>query len=418
MRIRLLSTDHRIGDICREIVSKFGTQEHQLSVGIGKDLHLLDDLYIWNLQNYPASWHPSSGNASAMHILLVEPGRMADINTPVPGGTLAIILKPVQRDCLEAVVELAIKRYASCAVGSRAKTKRRQRPADDSLAWSLSASPMLQQVGAKQSDFLARILHDLRSPITSMDGYCNLLINGKFGPLSRQQLQILRRMTYSVGRLSRMTTDALGLTTGGRRGKMWTFQVGDLQCCLTHALDEIAPLAMAKGIRISTEMKPPEGILSFDQLEIERVLINLLENACKFTPAGGEVLVKGSSLFWDLRRSEAPQEHRSAERRVASLPRTNAYRIDVVDSGPGIPDHELDVVFEAYFSRSRGWNRAALGLGLATSKMIIDDHEGEIFAVSGESGAEFSFVLPFLPSGLRHKPIAGEVRLPPEQAVV
>jgi signal transduction histidine kinase len=108
----------------------------------------------------------------------------------------------------------------------------------------------------------------------------------------------------------------------------------------------------------------------------------------------------------------------SEERRAGNCRRSNAYRIDIVDSGSGIPDEERGAVFEAYVSRSGGQDRAALGLGLAISKTIINEHNGDIFAPSRKSGTGFSFMLPFVPSDLRRKPMAAELLRPQKQAVI
>lgn len=418
MRIRLVSTDHRVGCICREILSKLGTGDHQLLLGMGKGPCLEDDLYVWDLADGPSPWYRKNFSAKAAHILLVEHGKIGEVKTAVSRQAFAALLKPVQRDCLEALFELALKRYTSLAENPGVQTNGHRWPADDAFHWSLLASLRLQEIGLTQTDLLARCLHDLRSPMTSTDGYCRLLVSGRSGPLSVQQLEMLRRMIYSLKRLSRMTMDTLRLVAGERRRQTRLFQLGDPQSCLNHALDEIAPLAMAKRIGISAEITPPAGVLSFDQLEIERVLINLLENACKFTPVGGKVQIKGYSLFWERRRCHMQRDESLGERRAEKCRRSNAYRIDIVDSGSGIPEQELAAVFEAYVSRSARQDRASLGLGLAISKTIIDDHNGDIFAPPRKSGAGFSFVLPFVPSALCHKPIASELPRLQEQAVV
>ena len=377
-----------------------------------------EQFWLVDVADGPYPWYQKSFTAKATHILLVEPGKIAEFNTAVSHKAFAALLKPIQRDCLEAMFELALKRYTSLAENLGEQTNGHRQPADDAIHWSPLASLRLQQIGLTQTDVLARCLHDLRSPMTSTDGYCRLLVNGRSGPLSVQQVEMLRRITCSMKRLSRMTTDALRLMVGERRRHMQLLQIGDPQSCVSHALDGTTPLAMAKRISISAEITPPDGILFFDQLEIERVLINLLENACKFTPVGGKVQIKGYSLFWERRRCHMQRGEPSEERRAGNCRRSNAYRIDIVDSGSGIPDEELGAVFEAYVSRSGGQDRAALGLGLAISKTIINEHNGDIFAPSRKSGTGFSFMLPFVPSDLRRQPMAAELLRPQKQAVI
>jgi signal transduction histidine kinase len=125
---------------------------------------------------------------------------------------------------------------------------------------------------------------------------------------------------------------------------------------------------------------------------IEQVLINILDNACKFTPRAGEIEIRGYPFFWERRRGHAAKP--AAERRVHVSNEPNSYRIDIRDSGPRIPEEHLSKIFEEYTSYSGGADRSGGGLGLAICKMILSSHGGRIWAENSPSGPRFCFVLP------------------------
>jgi two-component system clock-associated histidine kinase SasA len=125
------------------------------------------------------------------------------------------------------------------------------------------------------------------------------------------------------------------------------------------------------------------------------VLINLLDNACKFTPKYGSIEVRGYPFFWE-RRAKLKTAISNGERRTSRLQAPNAFRVDICDSGPGVPPENLEKIFEEYTSYSGGQDRSGGGLGLAICKFILNSHEGQVWAESAERGSTFSFVLPFV----------------------
>jgi len=124
------------------------------------------------------------------------------------------------------------------------------------------------------------------------------------------------------------------------------------------------------------------------------VLTNLLDNAYKFTPQNGVVEVTGRPYFWERRNPRVDVRTPHHNRRVAVAETPNCYRIDIRDSGPGVPEEELDRIFEPYSSYAGSKDRAGAGLGLAICRMILEAHDGTIFAVSRENGAQISILLP------------------------
>ena len=122
-------------------------------------------------------------------------------------------------------------------------------------------------------------------------------------------------------------------------------------------------------------------------------MINLLDNACKFTPKAGEIEIRGYPAFWE-RRSARHFSVPSVERRSKEIREPNAYRVDIRDSGPQIPREHLETIFEEYTSYAGGRDRSGGGLGLAICRMIITSHEGRVWAENIGYGPQFSFLLP------------------------
>ena len=160
-------------------------------------------------------------------------------------------------------------------------------------------------------------------------------------------------------------------------------------------MHEITPFGEAKHIHLSVQMMPTSQALYFDREQIEQVLINLLDNACKFTPKYGSIEVRGYPFFWE-RRAKLKTAITNGERRTSRLQAPNSFRIDICDSGPGVPLENLDKIFEEYTSYSGGQDRSGGGLGLAICKFILNLHQGQVWAEAGEDGSRFSFVLPFI----------------------
>jgi two-component system sensor histidine kinase CiaH len=148
------------------------------------------------------------------------------------------------------------------------------------------------------------------------------------------------------------------------------------------------------AIAITTDVASPEHPLFFEPGQIEQVLINILDNACKFAPRGGSIELRGYPYFWDRRKVDASVPA-TAERRSRDRTDPTAYRIDIRDSGKPIPPEHLEHIFEEYTTYSGGRDRSGGGLGLAIVRMIVNQHDGHVWAENSEFGPVFSVILPF-----------------------
>jgi two-component system sensor histidine kinase ResE len=200
-------------------------------------------------------------------------------------------------------------------------------------------------------------------------------------------------MQHSTKRLSRMANAMFQLSIAGQVEERLNLQQHDIRECIDQALHEIAPFITDKSITVSLDYTPPPEGLCFEMSQLEQVLINLLDNAAKFTPKGGYIKIDSYPSFSD-RRSNGLSVWRNLDRRLHDQRVPNAYRVDIRDSGPGIPVSDLNTIFEEYTSYAGSHDRSGGGLGLAICKLIIAQHQGCIWAENAlTQGAIFSFVL-------------------------
>ena len=233
----------------------------------------------------------------------------------------------------------------------------------------------LKEVDRAKSDFLAAVSHDLRTPLTSIVGYTEMLDEDQANPLSPGQHQMLGAIDRNAARLGNLIEDVLTMS----RIEMGEFRTVlrpvDLAAVAWDTAGEMRDAAVAKGLSFDTA-GPATGLLvsgSSDQLD--RALINLLGNAVKYTPHGGGITVTTG------------REDGQAV-------------VTVADTGIGIPEPDQPSLFTRFF---RGSNVSTTsipgtGLGLAIVKTIVDNHQGEIVLQSQEGeGTTVTVRLPLLP---------------------
>ena len=177
-----------------------------------------------------------------------------------------------------------------------------RRPVGNDLQRLIHTNLKLQEYDQDRTNFLARAVHDFRAPLTALCGYCGLLLGEQLGPLTEDQREVLQRMAYSGKRLYRMASAMFQLSICQQVESKPNFQKSDLRECIDQAVHELMPFADEKRISISTELRPSNESLYFERSEIEQVLINILDNAYKFTPKSGFVEISGYPFFWDRRR--------------------------------------------------------------------------------------------------------------------
>lgn len=409
MDVALISRDDSLKRVCREVLATLPDRRWNLLLACGDEHAPAADLYIWDCQPLmPWPVLPCGPAASCAHLFAI--GReqapfVVELMEARPGSAVTLVLKPVNPDALRTFLEQA---------AGRAAALRHDR--DAILDRLLETGLQLQEYDQDRMNFLARAVHDFRTPLTAVNGYCGLLLSGQFGPLRAAQKEVLNRTLHSIRRLSRLATALFQWSSGKRAGFESQVRQADIEVCSRQALHEIRPLADEKSISIGLDLLAPEQSLCFDPAQVEQLLVNLLENSCKFTPRGGYIQMRGFPAFWERRSAGVGQDGVLIERRRGPSRRANVYRMEISDNGMGVRPEHLQTIFQEYTSYGGGSDRSGSGLGLAICKRILAGHGGGIFAESGSQGVTFVFHLPFAPPPADEIPVADRagIHLVPE----
>ena len=234
------------------------------------------------------------------------------------------------------------------------------------------ANGRLRELDRIKSSFVSMASHELRTPMTSIKGYVDNLLDGIGGALTEKQSSYLRRIKSNTERLTRMISDLLDLSkieAGHVELRMTTLSVSDL---LEDMVEGCRGLAANKSLTLTCSQ--PEGVSTVrgDRDKITQVLVNLIGNAVKFTPIGGSIHVGAE-----------PGEKGSVQ-------------ISVTDTGCGVEQDDIPKVFDKFYRGTAAISGPpGAGLGLAIAKHLVELHGGRIWveSVPGK-GARFSFTLP------------------------
>jgi signal transduction histidine kinase len=226
-----------------------------------------------------------------------------------------------------------------------------------------------------KNQFLSHVSHELRTPLTCIHQYASLISDGLVGPVSPEQTDHLKTILKSVHQLHAMINDLLEATraeAGKIRVEPRCLALPDL---IQQAVSMLQPLAQEKRIGLEVALDTRIPLVHADPDRILEILINLMDNAIKFTPSDGSVIVKACLV-------EADPDF--------------AY-ISVADTGRGISPEAIPLIFERLYQDPDAVDgyRSGLGLGLYIAKELVGLHGGRIWAASQPGhGTTFSFTLP------------------------
>jgi signal transduction histidine kinase len=394
IHVGLISKDPVLAKTCREILGEILFDSDLLFNLEATSASVPEyDLCIWDFTPPEAELVTGLNGSLQKCLFVVQRQHVPVLQEHAGTADLHIVLKPVTRATLSAFLNETCRSSQNLeVVPSRLGTLRAER--DEMLQCLMQANLKLQEYDQARTNFLARCLHDFRAPLTTFVGYCSLLSDGQLGPVTVEQRETLETMRHSARRLTRITNAMFQLSVDQKVEQGLRLEPGDLREAVDQALREVAPFLEDKRINLAAEIEPAPQQMYFDAARVEQMLINLLDNACKFTPRGGAIEIKGYPFFWDRRMHQAVKTG-TPDRRLEQVRHPNCLRIDILDSGPGIAPAHLNKIFEEYTSYSGGNDRSGGGLGLAICKMIALQHGGQIWAENTASGARFSFVVPF-----------------------
>jgi signal transduction histidine kinase len=247
----------------------------------------------------------------------------------------------------------------------------------------------------RTTNALASAAHDLKTPLSIMNGYVELLQNEKLGALNERQREVLHDMQASGKRLQQFIQDFLtysALETGGLRMQ---FEAGNINDCLSEVCRMWSNRFQEKRLALYFLANDKLPIFPFDSPKVERIISNLLENSFKFTPSGGTVWLHAEPHMWERRAAAQPS---TAERRRQNVTHPNSVKVSVSDTGPGIPAEFHLEVFDDFFRLPGTASQEGMGLGLAIARRLIQGMAGKIWVESDPgAGCKFSFLIPYKP---------------------
>jgi len=255
----------------------------------------------------------------------------------------------------------------------------------------------VQEMLAQQQAFVANAAHELRSPLTSLRLRLEMLQMHAHGDADLTR-HYLRQMEREVDRLRRLVDHLLALSALDE-GKRPSCTPLDLAPLLYALVDEMGPLARQADLDLCVDVPPhlPPVMANAEQMHI--VVRNLLDNAMKYTPAGGRITLRATTA--DLKQRSSGAAGRGG---LASGPldlntsgQKAAVVIEVADTGIGIPAEALSHIFERFYRVDRAWSRrqGGAGLGLALVRAIVEAHGGHVKVGSQPGqGSVFTVLLP------------------------
>lgn len=228
-----------------------------------------------------------------------------------------------------------------------------------------------QEADRLKSAFLATMSHELRTPLNSIIGFTGIILQGLTGPLTDEQTKQLKMVQGSARHLLNLINDVLDISKIEAGQLEIASEPFDMKAAVEKAVQTVTPLAEKKGLAITSEVAPEVGQITSDQRRVEQILINLLNNAIKFTEEG--------------------------EARVTCQVSDDQIVTHVTDTGIGIKPEDMDKLFNPFQQVETGLTRRheGTGLGLSISKKLVEMLGGEIWVESQwGAGSTFAFSLP------------------------
>jgi len=234
----------------------------------------------------------------------------------------------------------------------------------------------LKKLDELKSNFLNVTSHELRTPITPIKGYLQMLLKQKIGYITEEQKKILKIIQRNTNRLDHLIQDLLDVSRLESGTMKFIPEKTDVRVLLRETVETMQASADLKNIKINTELKDYMPELTIDKERIKQVIMNLLSNAIKFSPDNSSINVR------------AKKEE-------------DVVLFEVQDFGRGIPEDKQIKIFETFYQVDSGKDRkfGGVGLGLSISQGIVNAHGGEIWvdSILGK-GSTFGFTLPLEPA--------------------
>ncbi len=245
--------------------------------------------------------------------------------------------------------------------------------ADEPLGYVILMNDIteLRRVDEMKTEFVSNVSHELRTPLASIKGLAEILLDGALQ--EEEGKRFLRSINREINRLTRLVKDLLDLSKiEGGMVKFETLPV-DLGELVTDVLQRMQ--SRLEAVTVETQADVMGAIVLADPDRVEQVVINLLDNAVRYTPTGGTI-------------------------QVSARLQDQAWHLTIANQGSGIPQEELSKIFERFYriDKHRSRDQGGTGLGLSISRHIIERLGGRIWAESDGHWTRFTFWLPAAPA--------------------
>lgn len=236
----------------------------------------------------------------------------------------------------------------------------------------------MEKLERVRKDFVINVSHELRTPLASIQGYTETLLDGALYD-SENNVRFLSIIRQNAERLGRLIADLMTISRLELKTQKFQFAFYRVNPLLSEAVDSMLPVAAKKNVSLQLAPADTPAEVFCDSEAVQQVLINLLDNAVKYTPEGGSITVGA--------RQSGP----------------DFVEIYVRDTGIGIPAEDLPRLFERFYrvDKARSRELGGTGLGLAIVKHLVRAQGGSVRVESAvNQGTEFSFTLPTHDLGL------------------
>jgi signal transduction histidine kinase len=279
----------------------------------------------------------------------------------------------ITRDRLDQVIAQQILELQTALLEANQSLEKRVAERTSELE---AALVKLTELNRLKANFVANISHELRTPLTQIKGYNSLLADGVLGALTAEQVEALTVATRSIERLEQLINDLITYATASKGELTLNLQFVSVPALIARVVKKSLEKAQKREIALSVQASMDLPPAYADEEKLNWVLLQLVDNAIKFTPTAGRVTIsanlKGRRILFAVR-----------------------------DTGIGIPLNRLHELFEAFQQLDGSATRqyGGTGLGLALVRRIIEAHGSEIIVESQEGqGSVFSFALPQPPA--------------------
>lgn len=331
----------------------------------------------------PVSLLAETPEASAEHLAKL----MAKLPR-VQSKTMAQIAKHLMRS-LDVMLFSGHKALLASSMHLASVTESYRQVADKNKRLE-EANERLLQLDRLKSNLLATVSHELRTPLTSIIGYSEMLREGIAGPISPEQRDFIVTIHEKGSQLLELISGLLDLSKM-ESGTLALRRVPvELAPIVRDVLQTLAPMARSKSVRLSGECDAALPPLLGDPNRLRQVVLNLADNALKFTPEGGEVAVR-------VRMTNMAPSGGEETGLVLLGARQSAAEIVITDTGVGVPDSEKEKIFEPFYQVDSGSTREAggTGLGLSIVQRLVAGHQGTIRVEDNQpNGAKIVVVIP------------------------